>query len=359
MIVYSQKIIRFLHDLKSTLKEVLTQEIRLKVHGDRFYDRRQVNSYPIQVVIFNQDRMLGYFDPNFYELGFNECLMHSGREQLRNVIRHELAHYLTFILHGETAQPHAPEFKAFCRQMGWGEEVYQASFHLEPGAELEESAIFRKVQKLMALSTSSNKNEAEQAMIKSQQLLLKHNIESRYIEGEEEEKIFLKRLLKQKRKDAKMCAIGTILSTFFVSVVFTRSGDFVYLEILGNGVNVEIAEYVANILHVELEKLWHQAKGSANLKGAIARNSFFFGLAKGYCNKIEALKREHRSDVSKSLMVIEKKLMDAKAMVYQRLSSSKSGGYYCAEASSVGEQMGRQLTINPAIKHSKSECLLT
>ena len=38
--------------------------------------------------------MLGYFDSNFYELGFHECLMHSGREQLHNVIRHELAHYI-------------------------------------------------------------------------------------------------------------------------------------------------------------------------------------------------------------------------------------------------------------------------
>ena len=50
--------------------------------------------------------MLGYFDPNFYELGFHECLMHSSREQLQDIIRHELAHYMTFIEYGAGIQQH-------------------------------------------------------------------------------------------------------------------------------------------------------------------------------------------------------------------------------------------------------------
>ena len=124
-------------------------------------------------------------------------------------------------------------------------------------------------------------------MIKSQQLLLKHNIESKYIGSEDDEKIFLKRIMKQKRENAKMRAIAKILETFFVSTVYSRAGDFTYLEILGNAVNIEIAEYVANVLHCELDKLWNQAQQLANLKGTIAKNSFFLGLAKGYCNKIQ------------------------------------------------------------------------
>jgi hypothetical protein len=136
--------------------------------------------------------------------------------------------------------------------MGWGEEIYKASVCLEnenQACEIVESSIFRKVQKLMALATSSNKNEAEQAMIKSQQLLLKYNIESKYIDGEDDEKIFLKRIMKQKKENAKMRSIATILETFFVNVVYSRAGDFIYLEILGNAVNIEIAEYVAEVLH--------------------------------------------------------------------------------------------------------------
>lgn len=355
MIVYSQKIIRFVNDIKSTIKIILSSEVGLTISGDRFYDRKKQASYPLKVVVYNNKSLLGYFDSNFYELGFHECLMHTNREQLHDVIRHEIAHYINFIDYGNSIQHHGPEFRAFCQQMGWGEEIYKATTCLEDGqttSHLEESSVLRKVQKLMALASSNNKNEAEQAMIKSQQLLLKHNIDSKYIGIEDEEKIFLKRILKQNRENAKMRCIALILETFFVSTIFCRAGDHIYLEILGNAVNIEIAEYVADFLKIELDNLWNQAQHLANLKGTVAKNSFLLGLAKGYCNKIQALKREYNNDIKNELMIIEKKLFDAKAMVYKRLSSTKSSRSYCHESSTIGERMGRQLNINPALNKS-------
>lgn len=361
MIIYSKKIIQFINEIKFIIKDVLSKEVRLKVVGHRFYDRRQRASYPIKVVIYNNKSMLGYFDPNFYELGFHECLMHLSKNQLHNVIRHEIAHYITFISYGEIVQSHGIEFKTFCQSMEWGEEIYKATFCLEDGlhlSEIEENSIFRKVQKLMALATSSNKNEAEQAMIKSQQLLLKHNIESKYIDSEDEEKLFLKRILKQKRENAKMRSIATILETFFINTIYVRAGNFTYLEILGNAVNVEIAEYVAIVLHSDLDKLWDQTKKEANLKGMVAKNSFFLGLAKGYCNKIKALKRDYTTEATNALLVIEKKLIDAKAMVYERLSSTTSSGSYCHKSSKLGEKAGRDLHIKAGINNHSNNCEL-
>ncbi len=356
MHIYSKQIIRFITDVKQIIKYILSKEINLKIHGNRFYDRQQKTSYPIHVVIYNHRSALGYFDPYFYELGFHECLMHSSKEQLHNVIRHELAHYVTFINYGETKSPHSAEFRAFCQRMGWGEAVSAAATvpeNRQAASDIKESAIFRKVQKLMALTTSCHKNEAEQAMIKSQQLLLKHNMESTYMSNEGDEKIILKRIMKQKKENAKMRAISRILATFFVSTVYSRAGEFTYLEILGNELNIEIAEYVATVLQRELDNLWDQAQQLANIRGTIAKNSFFLGLAKGYCNKIQILKTEHGNDVTRALMVIDKQLTDAKATAYPHLSSSRgSNGRYCPEASAVGEQIGRQFNINPAIHDS-------
>lgn len=363
MIVYSKKIVLFLNEIKSTIKSVLTHEVGLKVHGDRFYDKQQRYSFPIKVVIFNNKRRLGYFDPDFYELGFNECMMHVGTAQLHALIRHELAHYITFCTKGTEPHPHGSNFRAFCQQMGWGAEVYQAATYLEAGQQLpeeESSSVLRKVQKLLALANSRNQHEAEQAMIKSQQLLLNHNIESKYIGTESGEKVFLKRIMKQKKEDAKMRAIARILETFFVNVVYSRGGDYTYLEILGNSVNIEIAEHVAKVLQVELDKLWQQAQRQSMLKGTVAKNSFFLGLARGYCAKIGALQKAYASDVTHALMVIEKQLVDARTMAYPRLSKGKSRGSYCQASSLVGEQMGRQLTINPALNKSKNaNALLT
>lgn len=360
MIVYSHKIIRFIDEIKTTIKQVLTKEIGVKVSGNRFFDYEKKASYPIKVVIFNHKKMLGYFDPSFYELGFHECLIWSSQSQLHSVIRHELAHYIVSIVHGSWVQPHGPEFRAFCEKLGWREDVYQATVCLDgpDDSAAKENSILRKIQKLMSLATSHNSFEAEQAMLKSQQLLLKHNIECAHID-EEGEKIYLKRILKQKKENSKMRSIALILETFLVNCVYVRTEDFIYLEILGNATHIEIAEYVANVLQLEFEKLWDRAKRELNLKGMIAKNSFFMGLAKGYCQKVQALKRNYQRDSQNALMVIEKKLGEAKEMVYQRLSVSKSCGRYCRDSAQVGEQMGRNLHIKPAVqKQSKTTHLL-
>ncbi len=354
MIVYSKKIISFVADIKNIVRKILSTEACLKVIGHRFYDKRQKISYPIHIAIYSSTNVLGYFDPSFYELGFNECLMHAGSDHLKNVIRHELAHYLTFIEWGNIPHPHGREFKQCCNRLNWGEEIYRASICLENKEEtLVESSIFRKVKKLIALGSSSNKNEAEQAIIKSQQLLLKHNIEHKYVEPLDDEVFYLKRIMKQGKKTAKMCAIGRILETFFVSIVYHRTTDGTYLEILGNQSSVEIAEYVARVLDLELENLWEQVRKPAH------KNSFFFGIAKGYCNKIESLKKEYSKDMTNALIIIEKKLMDAKDMAYRKLTSTKSAAKYCGTSSSLGEKMGKLLNINPAIQKSSNLKFLT
>lgn len=355
MIVYSKKIIQFLCEIKSITKKIISQEIGLKVVGDRFYDKFEEFSYPIKIVIYSNKSMLGYFDANFYELGFHECLMQSHKDNLIHVIRHELAHYMNFISFGETIQPHGVEFKAFCEKMKWPNEVSRATICLEEKeglANVEESSICRKIRKLMALSSSSNAHEAEQAIIKSQQLLLKHNIDSKYMNFDDEEKIFLKRIMKQKKVNAKMRSIANILETFFVSIIYKQVKGAVYLEILGSVVNIEIAEYVASVLELELDTLWNQAKKDAHLKGLIAKNSFFLGLAKGYCNKIQSLKKGYAIDTTQALVVIEKKLLDAKMLVYSRLSSIKSHANHCQKSSALGEKAGAQLMIHRAINRT-------
>ncbi len=353
MFIYSKKIMHFIQEIKKQIKTILSKEVGLKVHGDRFYDKKQRYSYPIRVVIFNDRSMLGYYDTHFYELGFHECLMHTTKEQLLNIIRHEIAHYMTCIEYGNAIQPHGNEFKTFCQRMGWGREVHSATTCLDDEIALpkeEENAILRKVQKLMALSSSSSKNESEQAMVKSQQLLLKHNINSRYIT--DEEKIILKRIMKQKRDNAKMRSIAKILKTFFVNTVYNRIEGFTYLEIIGNAINVEIAEYVASFLNHELDRLWKLAKKQSLLTGQTAKNSFLLGVAKGYCDKIQALKRQHDNNTSNALMIIEKMLEDAESMVYPRLTKSRSYSQHCANSAQLGEQAGSQLSINPALNNS-------
>ncbi len=352
MIVYSTKIIGFIAEIKRALKCILMREVGLRVHSDRFYDKMERFSYPIKVVIYCNKRMLGYFASDFFELGFHERLMYVPKEQLYDIIRHEIAHYLTYIQHGEGLLPHGVEFRKICENFGWGESVYKATTCLDDGSHIlepTENSILRKVQKLMALSSSSNAYEAEQAMLKSQELLLKHNLDPS--PSVDDERVVMARVLMQKKESAKMRAIANILDTFFVTVVFSRAQGAICLEIVGSQVNVEIAEYVAHFLDIELEKQWEDAKKKhRSLKGMVAKNSFFLGIAKGYCEKVAQLKRSYSSDISRALLACEKKLVDVKAMVYPRLRYSRSSAGFCSTSSSLGQEVGSALTINPAIR---------
>lgn len=359
MIVYSQKIIHFINQIKQSVLSILSKEVGLKVTGERFYNSQKTMSYPIKIVIFNNKSMLGYFDSEFLELGFHECLMRSSKEQLHDMIRHELAHYMTYVLHGHV-QAHGHEFRAFCQKMGWGENVYKATTCLDDGHLTQTSAnpILNKIQKLLALSQSSNEHEAELAMIRSQQLLLKYNLDIKDISSVNEDCYVLKRIMKMKRENAKMRATAKILETFLVSTVISKSSDSTYLEIVGTEVNVEIADYVASVLEHELEKLWYHVQLTTSLRGQTAKNSFFLGIAKGYCNKIQALKKGYDISASHALISLEKQLMDAQTMVYPRLKTVTRKNSYCASSSMLGEQAGKNLNINPAINKRASTQLI-
>jgi hypothetical protein len=356
MFVYSPKIAKFVQEIKHIIKAVLSKELHYTVSDNRFFDAKQRCSYPISVIIYNDKNTLGFFDPNFFQLGFHERLMHVDQNDLCNIIRHELAHYIVFIKNPHLTTPHGVDFRAFCKQVGWGEEVYRATMHVPDASDkLEDSDILRKVKKLMALSTSSNKNEAEQAMIKSRELLLKHNIEAKDIENSDDEKVFLKRIMKQPKKTAKMMAIAKILEVFFVNVVFSRGDTHTFLEILGSKVNLQIAAYVADVLNQQLDNLWAQTKHVHKLQGLTAKNSFLLGIAKGYCNKIQVLKKTYPTDVTQALVVIEQNLDKARDLVYERLSRSTSNRSHCPAASQLGEQVGKTLNINPAVTQASKK----
>lgn len=355
MFIYSKKIAQFIQDIKSIIKVVLSQEVCLKVSGNWFMDRSRKHYYPISVRIYNDRNMLGYFDPNVHELGFHERLMYVSKQQLKDIIRHEIAHYLLFIDSGDQTSAHGVEFRIFCQNLGWGEEVYSATLQLEDVQKVEEkepSDVLRKVKKLMALSNSSNQHESELAMIKSQQLLLKYNIDSTYVGIDDEEKVYLKRILRQPQRTEKMCTIATILNTFLVSAVFSRKEDGTYLEILGSKINVEIAEYVAAVLQDKLDVLWEQTKREHAFKGVVAKNSFFRGIASGYISKINALKNSYSSEVAASLILIQGKLKEAQEMAYGRLTSTTRSSQFCPESSELGKQAGRALKISPGIGES-------
>ena len=349
MLIYSKKIALFLLEVEALLKYILSEELELEVHKNHFYRSGWEQSYPIAIVVYDDKSPLGVFDAAFYELGFHKCLLHAKKEQLENVLRHVVKEYMTFL-----GDSYGLTCTSFAHRMRQSEAIKPTDLYpdgdLSP-SNAEHQALLRKVQKLMALGASKNSNEAEQAMMKSQQLLLKYNLQMDTIDDEEDQQFVLKRIIKQTKMDAKVRAISRILETFLVSSVFNRLRGFTYLEIIGTAVNIEIAEYVAKVLQRKLDELWEETKKKRpDLKGMVAKNSFFLGLAEGYCSKINLLEKTYSSNTSRALAVIHKKLDSALEMAYGNLTANRSCGRQCQESLKLGNLAGKDLTIHPSIK---------
>lgn len=361
MLLYSKPIIKFIEKVKSLIKSIISNECHLKVFKDRFYDVHERYSYPIKPVVFTQKKVLGYFDPSFFEIGIHETLMHQDPEKLMIVLRHEIAHFLTHIFYGENVKPHGDEFKSICKKYDWPDEVLKATLCLEDPSTIiieDENSILRKVKKLLALGSSSNCHEAEQAMIKAQEMLLKHHLNEDFIDLDDK-RVVLKRVMKQKRRDAKMRAVALILETFLVNSVYTKCSHFHYLEIVGERLNVEIAEHIVHVLERQLEELYKIEKSKdALIRGKTAKNSFFLGVATGYCQKVEYLKKDHQKLLSNELISLEKKLIEMRDLVYPKLHFFKSRTKYCQKAKDLGQKAGNNLTLHQAVKESRKNAFI-
>lgn len=361
MLVYSDRIFAFVRYVQDKIEKILSQEMGATVTGEWFIASWSRHAwYRIGVVVHPNPSSLAYFDPNFQEIGFHESLVSCPRSTLDQIIRHELAHLCVTLQYGSCV-PHGREFQEVCRLFGFGNEVLQATIDWEKGEDkqVEESALLRKVEKLMALSSSTNSHEAQNALMKAQQLLLRYHSEGN-TPFLSEEKIYLVRILEQKRIDAKMRAIGSIMQTFFVVVVYSRARQGVYLELLGNKESVQIAEYVAIALSHKLEQLWIEARLTLTVGGATAKNSFFYGIARGYLDKIAEQKALYNEKESTALVCVEKQLEQMRKKVYPKVSCAQSRGGFCAESAGLGHKIGKELRIPTAVSHSatSSETLL-
>lgn len=351
MIIYDQTSIAFIRRSEEMLREILSG-IGIPLKRSRFSIGGYL--YPIKVVVFEGPE-LGHFNAPFYQIGLNKKLLFLAKDSvIRDILRHELAHYLTWIEYG-VVQPHGPEFKSTCRKFGFPDEVSQAQINLTEAnsskeGDIEAERVIEKVKKLLQLAQSSNVHEAELATMKANALLLRHNLDC--IQSCDDGPLYMDRVLIQKKKDAKMVAVYEILKHFLVRPVISSGKGQCCLEISGTQTNVKLAVYIAHFLDKELDHLWQESKAEYALQGLRAKNSFLLGIARGFNLKMESSKHDLSVADQKSLVSVEKNL-DAKIrQIYGRLSSSRSDHQTDERAGAVGIMKGRSLTIRQGVETS-------
>ncbi len=358
MLIYSETSFLFIQKCEEILKRIINEETDLQMRKTRF----SYNNYlfPIHIVVFEGKTKLGYFDPNTFQIGLNKSVMYQAKESiLKDIIRHEFAHYVTFIKHGNVDH-HGVEFKSICKGYNWDTDVSHASANIDfqndkVEGDLKSEKVIQKIKSLLKLASSENQHEAELATLKANQLLLKHNIER--LDQTDHETYYVETVLKVKRKNAKISTIYSILKHFMVKPVLNYTKNGVLLEVTGTKYNIELSRYVASFLDQELERIWEAAKSENKLSGLRAKNSFFNGLAHGYDQKMQSVEDSFESSDSKALIIIKDQLEAQTSRIYRRLSSSYSGSRKDSNSHDLGKKAGKKLNINKGIS-SKSNKLL-
>ena len=347
-LIFSEAIKAFLLKATSFARSILLNEMQIQVGRTRFYYKG--SSYPLRIVAFEHPTQLGYFKGEFYEIGLNKRLILKDETFLKNILRHELAHYITSIENGPLIKAHGKEFQAICKLYGWGKEVSLAFQKLNPIEEEKNEKVFGKIQKLLSLSKSPNKEEAKAALLKAQTLATEHNLNAFTSPSKSDQDMFVKRLFQVKKVSAKLEAISTILRHFFVYPVFNRGKGIVYLEVFGEKANVIIATHVAYFLEKELERLWKDTK---ELSGYRSKNSFFKGIAVGYKGKKATTIQEKNS-----LIILKQTLTQKLKVAYPHLSSISCKHKVDKKAKFLGKERGKKLRIREGVI-KKMKCLIT
>lgn len=359
MQVYNSVIFSFISKVTIFAKDILANEAQVEVRRNRFQIDKHL--YPLKIVVFTGQKKIGYFEQSTYQIGLNENLIYETRDHIiKDILRHELAHYLTYIKYPD-ALAHGAEFKQVCSSNNWNQSISKASMDIKEYkkdvvANLENERTLTKVKKLLKLASSANENEAELATIKANQLLLKHNLQESQL-NIDEESFYIKRVLFSKKRNSKMSAIYDILTTFYVNPILRYAKDGVYLEVCATKLNIELSDYVVTYLDSTLETLWLKAKAQQNLKGLKAKNSFYHGLAKGYESKINNVHSNLDPSQKMALTLFKNKSNQKIKQIYKSLSSTSANTSIDQNAYFTGKKAGTSLTINKGIKTSSNKLL--
>lgn len=344
---YSQTISAFISKLMSLTKEILREEIKVEVKNKRFLYKHY--TYPLKFVVFEKKNTLGEFNPDLMQIGLHKnCLFYS-QAVLKDILRHELAHYFCFIEYGSLVDAHGSEFKKLCHLFGFEDSVSHATMQ-ETQETPFSSDLFNKIQKLLRLSASDNIHESTLATQKAKSLLIKHNLDFQNDNLNDDEYCVLV-ISTFKKSSLKINKLMGILAQYLVSPVLNYGQENIYLEVTGKRENVLIAQYIFHFLNNEFERLWSEyKKNNKEVRGIKDKNSFILGLSYGYQESLESITLSAQED--KALMLVSQRLDEIKNNYYGRFrSKGVSTLNYNSALLNEGKKQGRNIKIRNAVSH--------
>ena len=198
-------------------------------------------------------------------------------DEVRDVLRHEMAHQLAHTLLAADGQPpHGPAFHQACLMLRADPAASTArrTLHqrLAAGNAREKDHRHARIRKLLALAQSGNAHEAQAAMLKAHELMARHHITTLKTDPERAfVSIFLGQPALRHFKEAYVLA-NLIQDFYFVqgiwvsAFVVAKGKPGRVLEISGTIANVQHAAYVFDFIRRFTDREWTSYRRGRRLK---------------------------------------------------------------------------------------------
>lgn len=213
--------------------------------------------------------------------------------------------------------------------------------------------IIEKVQKLLALATSPNENEARSAAAMAHKLLAKYNLSMEEVEEAklEEEFVAVEKNEERQREPVEHRFIFAILQKyFFVKIVHNRirysNKSNYHFTIVGRKHNVEIAKYVYDFLMRAFRDnfLRFRTETGSPVK---ARKSYYLGMYHGLVDQLKKNEEVIGSDCTSLVRKDDQMIAKFMDKIFGNITEGKRYNVNANDARAVnaGVQDGRNTRI--------------
>jgi hypothetical protein len=285
-------------------------------------------------------------------------------DEVRDVLRHEMAHQLAHTLLAADGQPpHGPAFHQACLMLRADPAASTArrTLHqrLAAGNAREKDHRHARIHKLLALAQSGNAHEAQAAMLKAHELMARHHITTLKTDPERAfVSIFLGQPALRHFKEAYVLA-NLIQDFYFVQGIWVPA--FVVakgkmgraLEISGTPANVAQAGYVFDFVQAHIERRWRDLTSARRLT-RYQQSDFAVGVIEGLRHKLEGPQRALGQPSDRAL--IHKSDPRLSAYLRHRYTHTRriqrGGGRRDDNLYHHGRQIGAEIILRRGIAHT-------
>lgn len=218
------------------------------------------------------------------------------------VLRHEMAHqFVDEVLRVHNEPPHGPTFQRVCHERSI--DARACGLPLKATSDDSQDRIIDKVRRLLALATSHNEHEAELAMTRAHELMVKYNVS--VVDAPEIEVLYLGDPAKR-RSTVERYIVSVLCEFFFVEVISIsvvlpnqmKTGNV--FEVMGTRPNLMMAEYVFEFLLRTVEELWIDRWTRDTSLGQRDKVPYQVGVIEGFSGKLRAQRAEMASSGDKA-----------------------------------------------------------